>query len=115
MIATASLIMPSPKRIEFKMGYFYGLISEIAATVSVAQRTLLIINVYFNVRVSKNISSRTDNTSDRHTNPNIVPNTPKKLINPIFWKNNDFLRLYPAANIIGGRMIEKKISLLNSI
>lgn len=35
---------------------------------------------------------------------------PKKVIIPKFSKNKDFLRLYPAENIIGGSMIVKNIS-----
>lgn len=97
------------------MGYFYGFINDIAATVSVAHNTLLIISVSFSVSESKNISSSNDNTTDRHKNPKIVPTIPKKLIKPKFWKNSDFLKLNPAENIIGGRIIEKKMSLLNCI
>jgi len=41
IIATASLMIPSPKRTAFKTGNFYGLIRDIAATVSVAHRTAL--------------------------------------------------------------------------
>lgn len=50
IIATASFIIPSPKRTALRTGYLSGyarndltLMSAIAATVSVAQRTLLII------------------------------------------------------------------------
>ena len=38
IIATASFIIPSPNRTEFKVGYFYAFMREMAATVSVAQR-----------------------------------------------------------------------------
>jgi hypothetical protein len=43
----------------------------------------------------------------------MVPKMPKKLIKPKFWKNRDFLRLYPAENMMGGRMSEKNMLLLN--
>ncbi len=82
---------------------------------SVAHNTLLIIRVYFSVKVSKNISSKMDKNKARQIKLIIVPKIPKKLISPRFWKNNDFLRPYPAAKIIGGKIIEKKMSLLNSI
>lgn len=88
---------------------------DIAATVSVAHKTLLIIKVYLSVKESKKIESSNSNTSERQINPKIVPTIPRKLINPRFWKNSDFLRLYPAANMMGGSIIEKKISLLNCI
>lgn len=85
--------MPSPKRTECKIGYFYGLSKEMAATVSVAHKTLLIMSVYFSVKESKNIESNSSKTKERQINPKIVPTTPKKLIKPRFWKNRDFLRL----------------------
>jgi hypothetical protein len=47
-------------------------------------------------------------------NAMIVPMTPRKLIIPKFSKNRDFLRLYPAENIMGGRIIVKNISPENS-
>jgi hypothetical protein len=65
--------------------------------------------------VSKNISSKIDKNSARQIKLIIVPKIPKKLISPRFWKNKDFLRPYPAAKMIGGSMMEKKMSLLNSI
>ena len=40
-MATASFMIPSPKRTAFKTGNFYGLIRDMAATVSVAQSTAL--------------------------------------------------------------------------
>ena len=49
------------------------------------------------------------------TKPIMVPMTPRKMIIPKFQKNNDFLREYPAENMMGGKMIVKKISLLNTI
>ena len=51
----------------------------------------------------------------KHIKPIIVPIIPKNATIPKFSKNNDFLRLYPAEKIIGGKMIAKNISLLNSI
>lgn len=41
MMATASLIMPSPNNTAFKTGNYYCLTRDNAATVSVAHRTLL--------------------------------------------------------------------------
>lgn len=51
----------------------------------------------------------------RQMNPIIVPMTPKKDVMPKFSKKRDFLRLYPAEKIMGGRMIAKKTSGLNYI
>lgn len=82
---------------------------------SVAHNTLLISRIYFRFSVLKNIPSRMLRNTDKHTNPMTVPRMPRKLINPKFSKNKDFLRLYPAENIIGGNMIEKNMSLLNCI
>jgi len=39
-ILTASFITPSPNKIEFNLGYFYSFTTLIAATVSVALKTL---------------------------------------------------------------------------
>jgi hypothetical protein len=50
-----------------------------------------------------------------HRNPMIVPTIPKNTTIAKFSKNSDFLKLYPAENIIGGKIIVKKISLLNEI
>ena len=84
MIATASLIIPYPKSTECKIGYFYGFSNEIAATVSVAHSTLLIISVSFSVKESKKIESNNYRTNERQINPKIVPTIPKKLIRPRF-------------------------------
>ena len=48
-------------------------------------------------------------------NPIIVPTMPKNTTIAKFSKNNDFLKLYPAENIIGGKIMVKNISLLNDI
>ena len=93
MIATASFMIPYPNRTALRAGYFSGLIRDMAATVSVAQRTLLIIRIYFKFRVSKNRLSKKLRNIAKKMNPMIVPSTPKKLISPKCWKNNDFLRL----------------------
>jgi hypothetical protein len=45
----------------------------------------------------------------KHIKPIIVPIIPKNATIPKFSKNNDFLRLYPAEKIIGGKMIAKNI------
>ena len=44
----------------------------------------------------------------RQINPMMVPITPKNEVIPKFSKKSDFLRLYPAEKMIGGRMIAKK-------
>ena len=44
-------------------------------------------------------------------NPIIVPTMPKNTTIAKFSKNNDFLKLYPAENIIGGKIMVKNISL----
>jgi hypothetical protein len=49
----------------------------------------------------------------KHKNPIIVPIIPKKATIPKLSKNKDFLRLYPAEKIIGGKIMVKNISLLN--
>jgi len=43
----------------------------------------------------------------------IVPNTPNKAIYKKYLKNDLPLRLYPAANMIGGNIKVKKISSSN--
>jgi len=83
--------------------------------VSVAQRTELIIRHSVRVRVWKIMSLMKIINPVRQTNPMIVPMMPRNTTIPKFSKNKDFLRLYPAEKIIGGRMIAKKISLLNYI
>lgn len=45
--------------------------------------------------------------------PIIVPNMPRNHIMPKLSKNNDFLKLYPAEKIIGGRIIAKNSSFEN--
>lgn len=41
--------------------------------------------------------------------PMIVPMIPRNATMPKFSKNKDFLKLYPAENIIGGKIIAKNI------
>lgn len=53
MMATASFKMPYPNRTALRTGNFSALMSEFAATVSVAQSTLLRINTYVMVNTSK--------------------------------------------------------------
>lgn len=45
----------------------------------------------------------------RHKNPIIVPIIPKNATIPKFSKNKDFLKLYPAEKIIGGKIMAKNI------
>ena len=47
-MATASLIMPSPKTIENNLGYYLGLIIVNAATLSVAQIVALNLTINAN-------------------------------------------------------------------
>ncbi len=51
----------------------------------------------------------------RERKPMIVPIIPRKATMAKFSKKRDFLRLYPAEKMMGGRMMVKKISLLNCI
>jgi hypothetical protein len=57
---------------------------DMAATVSVAQRTLLIIIISVNVSIWKNISLMKIIKAVRHKNPKTVPSMPKKEIIPKF-------------------------------
>lgn len=115
MIATASFIIPSPKSTAFRTGYRSGLIAQnitlinaIAATVSVAHITLLIIITYVKVRVLKMYLLIKIMNPVIKIKPMIVPTIPKNQIIPKLSKNKDFLRLNPAENIMGGKMIAKK-------
>ena len=49
----ASLMMPYEKRTALRIGYFYALINELAAMVSVAQKMAEIINTPSMVRMPK--------------------------------------------------------------
>lgn len=77
MMATASLMMPSPKRTEFKVGYFYAFISDMAATVSVAQRMAASIKTSPTVNASYIKLLMRKRTRTMQTNPKIVPMIPK--------------------------------------
>lgn len=89
---------------------------DIAATVSVAQRTAL--SNMISLRLSR---SPKMNRLMRYVKalikikPMMVPITPKKLMMPKFSKKRLFLSEYPAEKMIGGSMIVKKISLLKTI
>lgn len=91
------------------------LIKDIAATVSVAQRTQLTNMISLRSRVLKMRESIAVQNRQRLTKPMMVPITPKKVIIPKFSKKSDFLSEYPAEKMIGGKMIVKKISLSNTI
>lgn len=81
-----------------------------AATVSVAQSTLLSRRTCDSVIFLKMKWFKIEINRASKTNPIIVPKIPKKVIIPKFSKNNDFLKLYPAENIIGGSIMVKNIS-----
>lgn len=84
-----------------------------AATVSVAHITLLIIITYVKVRVLKMYLLMRIMKPVIKINPIIVPTIPRNQIMPKLSKNKDFLRLNPAEKIMGGRMIAKNSSFEN--
>lgn len=92
------------------------LTSDRAATVSVAQSTLLssITSLVLSIPSKQNVLNRLMK-AERTMKLSRVPTIPKKLMIPKFSKKRDLRRLYPAAKMMGGRMNVKKISLLNSI
>jgi hypothetical protein len=114
IIATASFKIPSPNRTAFKTGNFSAFINALAATVSVAHKTLLRINISVRVSTSK-ILLISMMYPEINKNPMTVPTIPKKLIIPKFSKKSDFLRLYPAEKMIGGKIIAKNSSFEKSI
>jgi uncharacterized membrane protein YciS (DUF1049 family) len=77
-------MIPYPNSTAFKTGNFYGLISEIAATVSVAHSTLLTIKIYLKVKIPKNKLSKKSKNNVKQIKPIMVPKMPKKLIKPKF-------------------------------
>ena len=84
IIATASLMIPSPKSTAFKTGNLSGFINDIAATVSVAQSTLLKRSIYLIESLLKNKWSRNFKQIAKQKKQMTVPTTPKKLIIPKF-------------------------------
>lgn len=86
---------------------------EIAAKVSVAHNTLLIIITSANEKTWKIYWLMTIIKPVIKTKPMIVPKTPKNQIKPKLSKNKDLRKLYPAEKIIGGSIIAKNISLEN--
>lgn len=80
-----------------------------AATVSVAERTLLTMSSSVSVSTWKIVLLMNTRKILRQMKPMTVPTTPRKLIMAKFSKKSDFRRLYPAEKIIGGRMMAKKI------
>lgn len=94
----------------------FTLIRLRAVTVSVAHKTLLSsITSDILSRWSKKMLLKKFMQAESATNENIVPKMPRKVMSPRFWKNSDFRRLYPAANMIGGRMKVKNTSFENMI
>lgn len=85
------------------------MIKVIAATVSVAHITLLIIITSDKVRALNKYLFIKNMKPDKNIKPMIVPITPKNQIMPKFSKNNDLRRLYPAEKMMGGSMIAKNI------
>jgi len=83
IIATASLRIPYPNSTAFNTGNFYAFIKEFAATVSVAQRTLLKINISVKLRALKILFKNIRYPAIKR-NPITVPMIPKKLIIPKF-------------------------------
>ena len=85
MIATASFTIPSPNRTAFRTGNSYCLIRVNAATVSVAQRTLLsiitsgVLSSPPKMKWLKKLMSEV-----RTMKQSTVPMTPKKLMIPKF-------------------------------
>lgn len=93
MIATASFIMPYPKSTALRTGYLSGLIRDMAATVSVAHRTLLTISTSSVDRVPRKTHLlRQYRMMTRLVKPIRVPTMPKKLMMPKFSKKRDLRR-----------------------
>jgi hypothetical protein len=82
---------------------------DMAATVSVAERTELRSKIYVRDNALKKMLSRKYKNVVKDKNPMIVPIIPRNVIIPKFSKKRDFLRLYPAEKIIGGNMMVKNI------
>jgi hypothetical protein len=85
------------------------LMRDMAATVSVAQRTQLTSIISLRSSLLKKSASISEQNRHRETKPMMVPMTPKKLIIPKFSKKRDFLSEYPAEKMMGGSMMVKKI------
>jgi hypothetical protein len=83
MMATASLRIPSPKRTAFRTGNFSAFIKELAATVSVAHKTLLRTKTSVSVSTSKILLIKTKYPASSRK-PITVPMMPRKLIIPKF-------------------------------
>ena len=77
IIATASLIIPSPKRTEFNVGYFYAFIRDMAATVSVAQRMAASMSTSPTVNELYIKLFMRKRTRTMQINPKMVPMIPK--------------------------------------
>ena len=75
-----------------RTGYFYGLMSDIAATVSVAQMTALSIMIYLRERRDPKMRLlMTKQKVQMRMKPMMVPTTPRNMIVPKFSKKRDFL------------------------
>jgi hypothetical protein len=90
-IATASFIIPSPNKTAFSTGNLSGfnhiintLIRDIAATVSVAHKTLLNNIIYLRVNYLKIKPLMREQNKQRQIKPIIVPMTPRNVIIPKF-------------------------------
>ena len=84
IIATASLIIPYPNNTALSTGYFSGFIRDIAATVSVAHKTLLTINTssIFKTLKTKRLSKYIIKV--RQIKPIRVPTIPRNPMIPKF-------------------------------
>lgn len=74
-----------------------------------AHKTELIIRIYVNVNALKNNLLIKIKNPVKHKKPIIVPMIPRNANTPKLSKNNDLRKLYPAENIIGGKIIAKNI------
>ena len=93
----------------------FTLIRAIAATVSVAHNTLLISKHYVRVKLLKICVFKNTITKDIKIKPMIVPKMPRNPVIAKFSKKRDFLRLYPAEKMIGGKIKVKNKSPENKI
>ncbi len=117
---TASLKIPSPNTIEYSLGNFRDEIAYSDAPVSILQKhaersrisqiesVLILVTSFASLIRSrifeKQLLSWLASNSNRATITKKikVPKTPNMVIYDKFFRNDCFLRLNPAANIIGG-------------
>lgn len=123
-IVTASLKIPSPNTIEYNLGNLFEEIASYEAIVSILQKqapssrishiesSLIILislasltrSLLININILSWLAqSRSNTTTTKNAN---VPTTPKIEIYDKFFTKAFFLRLKPAAKMIGGYRIE---------